>query len=46
MYMCACIYLGSVEYKAFKAATVDGSTFRNAKAFTYAPAPAATAPQQ
>ena len=41
-----------MEYKAFKAATVDGSTFRNAKAFTYAPAPAqaqapaAAAPQQ
>jgi len=27
-----------VEYKPFKAAVQDGSSFRNAKAFTYAPA--------
>jgi translation initiation factor 4E len=29
-----------VEYKAFKVAVQDGSSFRNAKAFTYAPAAA------
>jgi hypothetical protein len=29
-----------VEYKAFKSAMQDNSSFRNAKAFTYAPAPA------
>ena len=28
----------TIEYKAFKAAVQDGSSFRNAKAFTYAPA--------